>query len=191
MFDNEFGEVIFKYKVQSNCVIPSSMSHEVLVVEDDEDENENYYKIIVRDKPIQNNSFFSSLDDSDKLEPKMKKTIKSKPITEKEFEKVKQIIETHQDLILVNTEIHNHICDGCHEEFYFEGLTINRSTEGDLVLGVGSIYLEDLDNGKYTHEDIYFNKYDLKSVIQSSIVLKAYRDVMEYLKSIGGDSILG
>lgn len=113
------GDVIFYYKSSPNWIRPGSTYYEFMIVYDDDDE---CHKIKEFNKYVND-----SLEIFDR-EPKGKIGCTFEAIlTIDEFRQIGEILEKHKELITVNTEIYNHVCDGSNEEFYFQALSFNRS----------------------------------------------------------------
>lgn len=98
-----------------------------------------------------------------------------KELTEEQAEKIIQIIENHKELMSVNSDIYLDVCDGSHEEFYFECPSFNRFTEGDCVFSLDT----DFVNTHYSIDELDKNRRD------AIVVSKAVKEILFFLERLG------
>ena len=148
MYDNQIaGRVIFKYKSTPNWITPDSKYDELLVIEGYD--SKNY--VLVRSDYISKDN--DSLED---IHNDLNTCNVIKELTEDQIKKIIEIIENHKELMSVNSYIYLDVCDGSHEEFYFECPSFNRFTEGDCVFSLDT----ELDNTYYPIDDLDKNRID-------------------------------
>ena len=167
MYDNQIaGRVIFKYKSTPNWITPDSKYDELLVIEGYD--SKNY--VLVRSDYISKDN--DSLED---IHNDLNTCNVIKELTEDQIKKIIEIIENHKELMSVNSYIYLDVCDGSHEEFYFECPSFNRFTEGDCVFSLDT----ELDNTYYPIDDLDKNRID------AIVVSKVVKEILFYLERLG------
>ena len=164
MYYEKYGQVYFKYKIVPNWVTPESKSEELLICSNGESVNAVYKTKLIDEElttHIENNSDCGFV----------------KEITNEDLRNIIAIIEENKELIMVNSEIRNDVCDGQYEYFYFEGESFNRITEGDCVVSIGEVSEDRII--EFEDERI------VKNLKDSIIVSKTVHEILDFLKSIG------
>ena len=189
MFDRNYGPICFMYKSSPNWSIEGKGSWKLLVTMIDEDDGYSYKVIIEEEERLHyaDEEMVVKIDEEDEISEideyeknRNTKIIVDKSISEEEFSNVIKIIEKHKDLVMVNTEIRIPVCDGSFEEFYFEGITFNRSTSGDCIVSIGN-HSSDEDLGESKELD----EQTIKSMHDAKIVSSAVEDILQYLNKLG------
>ena len=179
------GKVFFSIKTCSNMITPETRINELIVLESDYLKDNKYqtpYFVIIR-RPLLNlteeenysidkllNIFNSNLESEDFI----------KNLSIDEFNNVLEIIKRNHQLQYVDKYIQTFVCDGVHEEIYFECDTFKMSTEGDCI--IDSNYFDSIDLLQIIKKASCLNI--IKNLYEKSIVSNAVNDVLKYLRSL-------
>lgn len=169
MYDDQIdGHVIFKYKITPNWITPESKYDELLVIKGYDSKT---YVLVRNDYISKDKDLLEDIDfDND-----LNNCNVVKELTEEQAEKIIQIIENHKELMSVNSDIYLDVCDGSHEEFYFECPSFNRFTEGDCVFSLDT----DFVNTHYSIDELDKNRRD------AIVVSKAVKEILFFLERLG------
>ena len=169
MYDDQIdGHVIFKYKTTPNWITPESKYDELLVIKG---YDSKAYALVRSDYICKEKDLLEDIDFDDDLN----NCNVVKELTEEQTEKIIQIIENHKELMSVNSNIYLDVCDGSHEEFYFECPSFNRFTEGDCVFSLDA----DFVNTHYSIDELDNNRRD------AIVVSKAVKEILFFLERLG------
>lgn len=169
MYDDQIdGHVIFKYKTTPNWITPESKYDELLVIKG---YDSKAYALVRSDYICKEKDLLEDIDFDDDLN----NCNVVKELTEEQTEKIIQIIENHKELMSVNSNIYLDVCDGSHEEFYFECPSFNRFTEGDCVFSLDA----DFVNTHYSIDELDKNRRD------AIVVSKAVKEILFFLERLG------
>lgn len=171
MYDDQIaGHVIFKYKTTPNWINPESKYDELLVINGYDSKT---YVIVRSDYINKDEDLLENIG----IDNEINNCSVTKELTEEQAEKIIEIIENNKELMNVNSNIYLDVCDGSHEEFYFECPSFNRFTEGDCVFSL------DLDtefvNTHYPIDNLDKNRRD------AIVVSKAVKEILFYLERLG------